>query len=84
LLSLAIVSSGENLMSDPKSSSFSKSLLADGPAADRAQELNLYGQFIGDWDTDVVTYTPDDVRHRARARSTLAGFLRAGRFRMCG
>jgi len=39
-------------------------LHADGPAVERAEALNLYGQFIGDWDTDVVAYAPDGVRHR--------------------
>src|SRR4029434_5309136 len=39
---------------------------ADGPAVDRAEALNLYGQFIGDWDTDIVAHAPDGVRHQGQ------------------
>ena len=55
-------------MSDSKSV-FSAGLAvlhADGPAIDRAEALNLYGQFIGDWDTDIVAYAPDGVRHQGQ------------------
>jgi hypothetical protein len=41
-------------------------LHADGPAVDRAEALNLYGQFIGAWDTDIVAYAPDGVRHQGQ------------------
>jgi len=41
-------------------------LHADGPATDRAAALALYGRFIGDWDADIVTYTPDGVRHHGQ------------------
>lgn len=38
-------------------------LHADGPAADRAVKLGLYGQFVGDWQTDIITHAPDGARH---------------------
>jgi hypothetical protein len=61
-LSLLAGSPGEAFMSDPKSSGLIAALHADGPPLDRAEELSLYGQFIGDWDADIVAYTPDGVR----------------------
>ena len=53
-------------MPDLRSSGLIAALRADGPAPDRAEELNLYGQFIGDWDADIATYTPDGVRHQGQ------------------
>jgi hypothetical protein len=41
-------------------------LHAEGPAPERAEALNLYGQFVGDWDADIVTYTPDGLRHQGQ------------------
>jgi hypothetical protein len=38
-------------------------LHADAPAADRADKLALYGQFVGDWAADIVTHAPDGSRH---------------------
>jgi hypothetical protein len=54
------------LMSNRKSSGLIAVLHADGPATDRAEALGLYGRFIGDWDADIVTYTPDAVRHHGQ------------------
>lgn len=54
------------LKSDSRSSGLIAVLHANKPAADRAESLALYGQFIGDWDTDVVTYTSDGVRHQGQ------------------
>ncbi len=53
-------------MSNSKSSDLITLLHADGPAAERAQALALYGQFVGDWDADIVTCTPDGIRHRGQ------------------
>jgi len=38
-------------------------LHASGPAADRAEALALYGQFVGDWNTDIMTYAPDGAQY---------------------
>jgi hypothetical protein len=38
---------------------FSQGLLAAAPASDRAEQLRLYGQFIGSWDGTVITHRPD-------------------------
>ena len=43
---------------------FIAALHADAPASDRASKLGLYGQFVGDWDTDIITHAPDGTRHR--------------------
>jgi len=53
-------------MSNSKSSDLIAVLHADGAATDRAGELELYGQFVGDWDTDIVTYTADGVLHQGQ------------------
>jgi hypothetical protein len=39
-------------------------LHADAPAADRAGKLGLYGQFVGDWETEIITHAPDGARHQ--------------------
>jgi hypothetical protein len=44
-------------------SNFIAVLHADAAAADRAGKLALYGQFVGDWETDIVTHAPDGTRH---------------------
>jgi hypothetical protein len=51
-------------MSKAKSSDLISLLHADGPAPERAEALKLYGQFIGDWDSDIITYTSDGTRHQ--------------------
>jgi hypothetical protein len=65
-LSLPACSTGEAFMSDPKSSGLIAVLHAEDSAPDRAEALNLYGQFIGDWNADIVTHTPDGARHQGQ------------------
>ncbi|SEC57145.1 hypothetical protein SAMN05444161_1684 [Rhizobiales bacterium GAS191] len=50
-------------MTDILPSGFASALHAGGAAADRNDKLDLYGQFIGDWEADIVTHTPDGVAH---------------------
>ena len=38
-------------------------LHAEKPAADRADKLQLYGRFIGDWETKIIAHAPDGARH---------------------
>jgi hypothetical protein len=38
-------------------------LHADTAATDRAGKLALYGQFVGDWETDIITHATDGARH---------------------
>jgi hypothetical protein len=46
-----------------RASGFAMVLHADGPAPDRADKLVLYGQFIGDWDAEIITYSADGTAH---------------------
>jgi len=64
-MSLSPLTHGEDRM-QTTASEFSQVLHADGPAAEHADKLALYGQFVGDWDADVVTYTPDGKRHEGQ------------------
>jgi hypothetical protein len=50
-------------VNDLSSSGFASVLHADGPAADRAGKLSLYGRFIGDWEADIVAHAPGGARH---------------------
>src|SRR5579859_5866728 len=65
-LCLSACLNGDALMSNTKSSGLIAVLHAGGPAPERADALALYGRFIGDWDADVVTYTPDGARHHGQ------------------
>jgi len=38
-------------------------LYADGPAADRAAAMELYGWLVGSWDLDVIEYHDDGTTH---------------------
>jgi hypothetical protein len=42
----------------PTSTAFHQALAADGPAADRADKMQLYGRFIGSWEMDVRMPNP--------------------------
>lgn len=53
-------------MSDLLSSGFALALHAAGPAADRVEALDLYGRFVGDWEADIVTHSPDGRRHEGK------------------
>jgi hypothetical protein len=35
------------------------------PAPDRAEKLQLYGRFVGDWDARIITHAPDGVTHES-------------------
>ncbi len=53
-------------MSEPKYTDLMATLHADHPAGDRADKLQLYGPFVGDWDADIVAHGPDGARHDGR------------------
>lgn len=46
----------ENVASESKG--FCHALIASAPASDRAEEMMLYGQFIGTWDGKVIVHRP--------------------------
>src|SRR5690348_8351794 len=37
-------------------------LVAHGPEPELAEKMQLFGQFVGSWETDWVGYTPDGTR----------------------
>jgi hypothetical protein len=39
-------------------------LQAGAAAGDRTEKLALYCQFVGDWETDIITHAPDGARHQ--------------------
>jgi len=47
-------------------SAFLDALGADGPAADRAGKMELYGRFVGSWDLDVTQFPQPGLRRRRR------------------
>jgi hypothetical protein len=55
-------------MTATSSPSFVEALHAEGPAADRADKLALYGQFVGRWDMDVVTHEANGNKHAGRGQ----------------
>src|SRR5258707_3050400 len=44
--------------------SFLEALGADGPSADRAGKMDLYGRFVGSWDLDVSQFSDDGTERR--------------------
>ena len=59
-------------------SPFLDALGADGPCADRAGKMDLYGRFVGSWDLDVRQFT-EDGRERRRAAEWHFGWALEGR-----
>jgi hypothetical protein len=47
-------------------SRFLEALGADGPAADRAGKMELYGRFVGSWDLDVAQFPQAGVTRRRK------------------
>jgi tetratricopeptide (TPR) repeat protein len=59
-------------------SAFLDALHAEGPAADRADKMALYGQFVGAWDLDVTEFK-DDGTTRQRPGEWHFGWALEGR-----
>lgn len=57
------------------SSGFVNTLVSQGPAADRADKMALYGQFIGDWTFDALVHKDDGTEHRGRGEIHFAWAL---------
>ena len=55
-----------------RASSLAGVLAADGPAPAHADKLNLYGQFVGDWETDRPKHRWTRARRGAVRRSLRA------------
>jgi hypothetical protein len=65
-------------MNTVSASTLAEVLHTDGPAADRANKMALYGFLIGSWETDLVTYEPSGAKHTARGEIH-AGWVLEGR-----
>ncbi len=59
-------------------SAFLDALGADGPSADRAGRMDLYGRFVGSWDLDVRQFSEDGTERR-RAGEWHFGWALEGR-----
>ena len=59
-------------------SAFLNALGADGPSADRAGKMDLYGRFVGSWDLDVRQFS-EDGSERRRAGEWHFGWALEGR-----
>ena len=55
--------------------SFLDVLCADGPGRDRADEMALYGQFIGSWEADIITHERSGLEHRGSGEIHFAWVL---------
>lgn len=62
-------------MSGASLSPFVEVLLAGGPAPDRAEKMQLYGQFIGDWESQIVAYAADGTKHEGSGEIHFAWVL---------
>jgi hypothetical protein len=51
---------------DARFSDFATVLHANAPDPERAEALQLYGRFVGDWDSEIIAYGPDGAHHHAR------------------
>ena len=60
------------------SSPLIEALHSDGPAPDRAKQMELYAFLVGHWDTEVVGYDEDGTQHASRGEIH-AGWVLEGR-----
>jgi len=56
-------------------SSLAPVLFSNGPAADRAEKMGLYGWLIGDWTIEAVIHSPDGGTHEPRGEISFAWVL---------
>jgi hypothetical protein len=55
------------LSDTPQSECELQGLNADGPAAEHADKLMLFGQFVGDWEADFTVHNPDGTQQSEKA-----------------
>jgi hypothetical protein len=53
-------------------------LHTSGPDPERAEALQLYGRFVGDWDTQVIAHGPNGARHESSGEIHF-GWVQEGR-----
>jgi hypothetical protein len=55
--------------------SIAQALLSQGPHPHHAQELMLFGQFVGEWEFDVIYHRPDGSQQKAKGDWHIAWIL---------
>jgi hypothetical protein len=55
--------------------SFDTALHAEGPAADRAGKMQLYGWLIGNWEMDATVHADDGTAHKGQGQIHFAWVL---------
>jgi hypothetical protein len=50
---------------DARLSGFATVLHASAPNPEHAEALQLYGRFVGDWDSEIIAHGADGARHRS-------------------
>jgi hypothetical protein len=55
--------------------SFDTALHAEGPAADRAGKMQLYGWLIGNWEMDATVHADDGTTHKGQGQIHFAWVL---------
>jgi hypothetical protein len=61
-----------------------RGLNSSGPNPALAEKLNVFGQFIGDWECEVVSVEPDGKRVKGQAEWHFGWVLDGRASRMCG
>jgi hypothetical protein len=61
-----------------------RGLNSSGPNPALAEKLNVFGQFIGDWECEVVSVEPDGKRVKSQAEWHFGWILDGRASRMCG
>ena len=65
----------KGLAMPPRHDCFMNALRSDGPVADTADKLGLYGWLIGDWEMDAVVHADDGTTHHGRGGIHVAWVL---------
>lgn len=55
---------------------FAAALHAGGPDPEHAKALQLYGRFVGSWDSEIVVHAPDGATHQATGEIHFGWILR--------
>jgi hypothetical protein len=61
-----------------------EALRSNGPHPELAAKLQLFGQFVGSWEVEIINYRPDGSVKSCRENGISDGCLRVERFRTFG
>ena len=57
-----------------------EALRSDGPHPQLAPKLQLFGQFVGSWDVEIINYKPDGSQEVVQGEWHFVGFLKGRRW----